>query len=192
MDDVNHRTTACAGTEGVAQENRVDGLEVFKRLRRIFLIDDFNEITESIIAKPILGSGLLQHSHHFIAMPVPELVPFPYPAGLFFSGAYKRGRVGITGDCSSSMQAVNHLSQLLSLPQGLVPGLSLGHHIHIRRIADASQRLQVRKNFFLFIGHVVDVVHIRIKRCAQTEITEDECQNEEKPQQPAVPVGRYR
>ena len=90
------------------------------------------------------------------------------------------------------MQAVNHLSQLLSLPQGLVPGLSLGHHIHIRRIADASQRLQVRKNFFLFIGHVVDVVHVRVERRAQTEITEDERQDEENPQQPAVPVGRYR
>ena len=84
MNDVDHRTTACAGTEGVTQEHRIDGFEVFEWLRRIFLVDDFNEITESIIAKPILGSGLLQHGHHFIAMPVPELVPFPYPAGLFF------------------------------------------------------------------------------------------------------------
>ena len=84
MDDVDHRTTACAGTKGVTQEHRIDGFKVFKRLRRIFLVDDFDEITESIIAKPILGGGLLQHSHHFIAMPVPELVPFPYPAGLFF------------------------------------------------------------------------------------------------------------
>ena len=115
MNDVDHRTTACAGAEGVAQENRVDGLEVFEWLRSVFLVDDFDEITESIIAKPILGSGLLQHSHHFIAMLVPELVPFPYPACLLFSGAYKRGRVGITGDCASTMQAVDHLPQLLSL-----------------------------------------------------------------------------
>ena len=115
MKDIDHRTTACAGAEGVAQEHRVYRLEVFKRLRSIFLVDDFDEITESIIAKPILGGSLLQHGHHFIAMLVPELVPFPYPACLLFSGAYKRGRVGITGDCASTMQAVDHLSQLLSL-----------------------------------------------------------------------------
>ena len=115
MDDVDYRTTACAGAEGVAQEHRVDGLEVFKRLRSVFLVDDFNEITESIIAKPIFGGSLLQHSDHFIAMLVPELVPFPNTAGLLFSGAHKRGCICITGDCSSSMQAVDHLPQLLSL-----------------------------------------------------------------------------
>ena len=134
------------------------------------------------MAEPILGSCLLQQGHHLVAVSFPELIPFPYPAGLLLSRAYKRSHVSIALCRSFPMQAVQPSGHLLPLSQGLVPSLALRYQIYIFRLVDSSQLLKLLQQSLLFIGHVVDIVHVRIERRAQAEITEHYRQGNDYPQ----------
>ena len=120
----------------------------------------------------------------------PEIVPKLEPVLLFVHGTDIGGDIGKLVQLLLLLQTVKNSRQLSATAQSLIPCIALGNDIHIRSVVESCRCLQIRQQSLLLISHVIDMMHVGIEGDAKAEITQDDGQRKDYPQQPAMTLRR--
>ena len=125
-------------------------------------------------------------------MLTPESVPSFYPSLLFCLRTDQVRGIRIAIQAPLLFELFQQRCQFRPIVKGLVPVCPLCDDIHIHRIIHTDGGIHLTQQIFLLFGHIIDMVHVGVKRSVQTIIAEDKCQDEDHPQQPTMTLWGTR